>query len=181
MMPGMNPFGSESHESGSGDPKEFQETFLEFFPRLRSFFRTCGFSTADAEDLSQTTLWNVYRAGEQFRGEGSLESWIYAAARNAARDEWRRRSRREDQAPDREPQEPGSPADAILASRQELSETVRELLAMPTGMRTCLLLRVREGLSYRDIGRRLSLSAHTVKVQIWNARRRLKSARESPR
>ena len=76
------------------DPRDdFHETFVEFFPRLRSFFKAAGFQESDAEDLSQTALWTVYRSRGQFRGDGSFDAWIYSIARNVARDEWRRRGR----------------------------------------------------------------------------------------
>src|ERR1044071_8995129 len=89
--------------SSPADPRsgreDFHDLFVEFFPRLRSYFRSCGFQPADAEDLSQTALWNVYKSREQFRGGGGggggggLDAWIYSIARNVARDEWRRRGR----------------------------------------------------------------------------------------
>src|SRR4051812_45393465 len=87
--------------SSPADPRsgreDFHDLFVELFPRLRGFFRACGFQAADAEDLSQTTLWNVYKSREQYRGGGGgggeRDAWIYAIARNVARDEWRRRGR----------------------------------------------------------------------------------------
>ena len=163
----------------SPEKETFRDSFDYFFPRLRSFFKACGFSSEDAEDLSQTTLWNVYRAEGQFRGEGSREGWIYAAARNAARDEWRRRGRLPERDEKADPADGRPAAEVSAASREELARTVNDLLKIPARMRACLLLRVQEGLSYQEIGRRLSLSPYTVKVQIWNARRRLKAAREA--
>jgi RNA polymerase sigma-70 factor (ECF subfamily) len=161
--------------SGSRDSEGFRKTFLEFFPRLRSFFHSRGFSRSDAEDLSQNTLWNVYRSGEQFRGEGSLESWIYAAARNAARDEWRRQKRTGMEGAMAEDPPSDEPApDVAVSGREELARAFSVLSTMPARMRACLLLRVQESLSYRQIACRLSLSVHTVRVQIWNARRRLR-------
>lgn len=162
-----------------GGREEFHGVFVEFFPRLRSFFKAAGFQTADAEDLSQTTLWIVYKSRDQFRGEGSLDAWVYSIARNAAKDEWRRRGRAAESEAVSEaiPDErPGIEASA--GDRQNLSRTVKALDKLPTRMRACLLLHVQQGLSYREIARRLSLSTPTVKVQIWNARRRLRSLLE---
>lgn len=47
------------------------------------------------------------------------------------------------------------------------------LRELPARMRACLLLRVQHDLPYKEIARRLALSPNTVKVQIWNARKRL--------
>jgi RNA polymerase sigma-70 factor (ECF subfamily) len=159
--------------------EEFRETFAEFYPRLRSFFRACGFQTADAEDLSQTALWIVYRSRGQFRGEGSFDAWIYSIARNVARDEWRRRGRVTEEEPVGEAiPDAGPSAETQTADRQDLKRTLDALAKLPAGMRACLLLHVQNGLSYREIGRYLSLAVPTVKVQIWNARRRLRSLLE---
>jgi RNA polymerase sigma-70 factor (ECF subfamily) len=160
----------------SGEREEFRGVFVELFPRLRSYFRACGFQGADADDLSQTALWTVYRSRGQFRGDGDFDAWVYSIARNVARDEWRRRGRASEEElvseaiPDDVPS-----AEIRTAGRQDLRRTLDALAKLPAGMRACLLLRVQEGLSYREIGRRLSLAVPTVKVQIWNARRRLRS------
>lgn len=154
---------------------DFRRVFDEMFPRLRSFFRSAGFQTADAEDLSQSALWTVYKSRGQYRGEGSFDAWVYTIARNVARDEWRRRGRRSEEDQVSEAIADESPtAEAQAADRQDLSRTTTALTKLPTRMRACLLLHVQQGLSYTEIARRLSLATPTVKVQIWNARRRLR-------
>lgn len=159
--------------------EDFRSIFVEFFPRLNSFFKTCGFQAADAEDLSQATLWIVYRSREQFRGDGSFDGWIYSIARNVARDAWRRRKRATEEEPDSETLLDTAPsAETQARNRQDFARTRTALSKLPAGMRTCLLLHVEKGLSYREIGQRLSLAVPTVKVQIWNARRRLRSLME---
>jgi RNA polymerase sigma-70 factor, ECF subfamily len=159
--------------------EEFRGIFVEYFPRLRSFFKACGFQTADAEDLSQAALWIVYRSRGQFRGDGSFDAWIYSIARNVARDEWRRRGRNMEEETARETMPDASPsAEQQTSARQDFARTLTALGQLPAGMRACLLLHVQTGLSYREIGRRLSLAVPTVKVQIWNARRRLRGLLE---
>lgn len=168
---------------GTDEEREaFRAVFVEFFPRLRSFFKSCGFQTSDADDLSQTALWTVYRSRGQFRGAGSYDAWVYSIARNVARDEWRRRGRlREEEEPVSEAiPDAGPSAETQTTDRQDLGRTLDALAKLPAGMRACLLLHVQEGLSYKEISQRLSLAVPTVKVQIWNARRRLRSLLEEP-
>ncbi|HKI02769.1 MAG TPA: RNA polymerase sigma factor [Thermoanaerobaculia bacterium] len=175
MLRPIDPVSSEARE-------EFRGVFVEFFPRLRSFFLAAGFQKADAEDLSQTALWTVYRSRGQFRGDGSFDAWVYSIARNVARDEWRRRGRitEEEQVNETMPDDVPS-AEARTTGRQDLERTLGAMAKLPAGMRACLLLHVQKGLSYREIGQRLSLAVPTVKVQIWNARRRLRSLLEEER
>ena len=175
MLPSIDPV-------QSGEREEFRGVFVELYPRLRSYFRACGFQSADADDLSQTALWTVYRSRGQFRGDGSFDAWVYSIARNVARDEWRRRGRVSEEEPASESIQDRTPSAEIRATgREELRQTLEALAKLPAGMRACLLLHVQEGLSYREIGRRLSLAVPTVKVQIWNARRRLRSLLEEER
>lgn len=171
---------------------DFRSVFEEYFPRLRSYFKAAGFSTEEAEDLSQSALWNVYRNWEQYRGDGSLAGWIYSVARNAARDEWRRQKRTPTMLTiDRSPlDEEGDAAandfaderpsaDIEVTHRDTMVQTVAALGKLPARMRACLLLHVQKGLSYGDVAKELALSVPTVKVQIWNARRRLRQLVEA--
>lgn len=159
------------------DPEAFRAVFEEFFPRLRAYYLSHGFAPSDADDLSQSTLLNVYRAWNDFRAEGALESWIFSAARNAAYDARRRRARRpEGGEVDVELPDPAARPDAVAAEKQTLGRVVESLRALPSRMRACLLLRVQRDLSYKDIGERLGISERTVRVQVWMARRRLRGA-----
>ena len=189
----IDPISARSPEDGL-PPKgpttrttDFRAVFEEYFPRLRSYFKAAGFSTEAAEDLSQSALWNVYRSWEQYRGDGSVAGWIYSVARNAARDEWRRQKRTPTMLTiDRSPLEEDGDAAANdfaderpnaeteVVHRDAMAQTVEALGKLPARMRACLLLHVQKGLSYGDVAKELALSVPTVKVQIWNARRRLR-------
>lgn len=169
----------EPNGEGERPGEDFRPIFDQYFPRLRAFFLASGFQSSDADDLSQTALWNVYRSRAEFRGEGSLEAWVYTIARNAARDEWRRRGRAAEHEPVAETVVDDRPdAEDVAAGREEMGQLAEAMKKIPSGMRTCLLLHVQSGLSYQEIADRLSLSLPTVKVQIWNARRRLRSLLE---
>lgn len=167
-----------SGESGytvrSGDQESFREVYLEYFPRLKSYFGSRGFSAEEAEDLTQTTLWNVYKAWDRYAEQPDLlPARIYTTGRNAARDEWRREGRAQlVPIPEGTPSHGQAPEDAA-SEREAVSRAAAALMELPARMRACLLLRVQHGLSYKEIAQRLGLSSQTVKVQIWNARRRL--------
>ena len=148
---------------------------------MKSYFRSRGFSWEDAEDLTQKTLLNVYNAWERYAEQpGLLAARIYASGRNAARDEWRREGRAPMASLPEETASPGRPQEDVASGREALSRVTAAMMELPTRMRACLLLRVQDGLSYKEIARRLRLSSNTVKVQIWNARRRLNRPGELP-
>ncbi len=153
----------------------FREVFLEYHPRLFRYFRSHGFAAEDADDLCQVALLNVYRGRETVRDATLFAPWIYSVARNVARDEWRKRSDRRAEALEERDLESAAPSAEREVVEKEKLDRVREgLAALPARMRACFLLRVQEELGYEEIAERLSLSAGTVKLQVWNARRRLR-------
>lgn len=154
---------------------DFREVFLEYHPRLFRYFRSLGFSVEDADDLCQTALLNVYRGRGKVRDVTLFAPWVYCVARNVARDAWRRNDDSRAEALEDRELEGATPSPERQVVEKEKLDRVRDgLAALPARMRACFLLRVQEELPYEEIAERLSLSAGTVKVQVWNARRRLR-------
>ena len=154
---------------------DFREVFLEYHPRLFRYFRSLGFASEDADDLCQTALLNVYRGRGNVRDATLFTPWVYSIARNAARDAWRKRNdARSEALEDRDVEAPAPSAEREVVEKEKLERVREGLAALPARMRACFLLRVQEELPYEEIAERLSLSAGTVKVQVWNARRRLR-------
>jgi RNA polymerase sigma-70 factor (ECF subfamily) len=92
-----------------------------------------------------------------------------------ARDAWRRNEdSRAEALEDRDAEGESPSAERQLVEKEKLDRVRDGLAALPARMRTCFLLRVQEELPYEEIAERLSLSSGTVKVQVWNARRRLR-------
>lgn len=161
--------------AGAEGLDDFREVFLEYHPRLFRYFRSLGFASEDADDLCQTALLNVYRGRGNVRDATLFTPWVYSVARNAARDAWRKKNDARSEALEDRDMEASSPSAEREVLEKEKLERVREgLAALPARMRACFLLRVQEELPYEVIGERLSLSPGTVKVQVWNARRRLR-------
>ncbi len=69
---------------------------------LRHCYRMLG-SFAEAEDLTQETLLKAWRAKESYRGDATVQRWLYAIATNACIDALERRRRRELPQLEREP------------------------------------------------------------------------------
>jgi RNA polymerase sigma-70 factor (ECF subfamily) len=154
---------------------DFREVFVEYHPRLFRYFRALGFAAEDSDDLCQTALLNVYRARGNVRDVTLFAPWVYSIARNAARDAWRKKKdARAEALEDRDVAASAPSAEREVVEREKLDRVRAGLAALPARMRACFLLRVQEDLPYEEIAARLSLSPGTVKVQVWNARRRLR-------
>lgn len=151
-----------------------EDVLPSHFRRLRAGFCAKGFSLADAEDLAQGVLWKACQERGRHRGEGPLEAWLDAIARNAAIDEWRRRRVHVDELDEAIPDDAPCP-DRRAAGRQAYRRVAATIGSLPARMRACLVLSA-NGLPPREIAGQLRIAVSTVKVQVWNARRRLRAA-----
>lgn len=183
-------------DSESGDREErFRGLFERYFRPVASFFARRGFSSEESRDLAQETFFRVYRGMRGYRQEARIETWLFKIATHIYLNELRyqaagKRMRQEislDEAweqglPVFGPPGSGNPSggerpdsqlDAILADERtrKLKEAIAEL---PPKMRRCVLLRIDQGLKYREIALVTRVSIQTVRAQLHQARKRLK-------
>jgi RNA polymerase sigma-70 factor, ECF subfamily len=129
----------------------------------------------DAEDVTQTTFLNAYRALQ--RGERPLKphNWLIKIAHNVCRMRWRQAGSRPrevalEHAPEPIARDPEGPA---------LDEVLTALAALSFNQRAVLVMRELEGRTYQEIADVLGLSVSAVEALLFRARRRLKINRES--
>lgn len=130
---------------------------------------------ADAEDVTQTTFLNAYRAFE--RGERPREplNWLIAIAHNVCRQRFRQAARR--------PNEVAlnyDPADELVSEDRVQAEDIRHALSqLAFNQRAALVMRELEGRSYAEIATALELSVGAVETLIFRARRALREQLET--
>jgi len=152
----------------------FADHVLPHEPVLRGYLRGIAAPT-DVDDIVQETYARLLRARERATID-SPRGLLFATARNAARDLFRRRatantfaiaetevSRVFDEVPD--------VAEAV-SRRQEAELLMAAIAGLPPRCREILLLRKFENLSHREIAGRLGIAEHTVEAQLTNALRR---------
>ena len=167
---------------------DFRQLFDLYYPRITHFFARRGFPPQDCLDLTQETFLGIYKGIGTFRRDARFETWLFKIATNAYRKRlrWRAAEKREgeevplaaDTASERgSGSEPASPEDSARNDmlRRERSRVLREAIEkLPEQMRKCLMLRVYQEMKYREIAALLRLSPETVKVHLFQARRRLR-------
>ena len=139
----------------------------------------------EIEDVSQEVFLRIYKFIRKYRGNASLESWIYKIVLNYCRTHARRRSalsrmfvaptakRRDDESSfellDIIPDQSYDPATTIEQRRlvQDILDAVR---ALPEIYRNILIMREVNELSYEEIAEILGISIGTVKSRISRAR-----------
>lgn len=130
---------------------------------------------SDVDDLVQESYTRLLRLREAGRVR-SPRGLLFAMARNAAHDLFRRRRRiGDDRVMEMEPPDvmDEAPSAAEIASRaQEIEFLTAAIEALPERCRAVFMLRQFEHLSQREIASRLGISEHTVEVQLAKALRR---------
>ena len=126
---------------------------------------------ADAEDVTQTTFMNAYRAFQ--RGEEILkpQNWLIKIAHNVARSRYSRISRRVKEVPLEDH------LDQLAVPEEErpnIEGVLRALGRLPFNQRAALVMRELEGRSYSEIADTLGVSVAAVETLIFRARRSLR-------
>lgn len=148
--------------------------------------RLCGDPT-DAEDLAQDALIRALKALSTFRGESSVETWLYRITvntwKNRVRSEVRRGSGKtasleafasEDHGGELPFQGDDPPVGAQLESQERDAAIQSALLELDEESRAVILLRDLEGMAYEEIAASLGVPEGTVKSRLSRARQALK-------
>ena len=151
----------------SEESRWFAEHVQSHEPALRAYLSRRFASVPDHDDLIQETYSRAIRAWKAGRITHA-RGFLFAAARNIAIDLVRRGHRRETM-----PEatlltlEDGQPAvQEQLDQSERLDALVEAVDTLPPRCREVMMLRYLDGLSYREIADRLSLSPETVKVHL---------------
>jgi RNA polymerase sigma-70 factor, ECF subfamily len=157
-----------------GDGAAWEEIVSLFSRRIFNLAYRFTSSVSGAEDLTQEVFIRIYKTLDQYDPkQGDLSNWLMRLARNLIIDDYRHRQRN--------PQ--NSMADAVddhqyhlravgtsaqkEIERKELAGQVQEGIdKLPDDLRTCVILRDIEELSYQEIVDVLNIPEGTVKSRI---------------
>jgi RNA polymerase sigma-70 factor, ECF subfamily len=135
---------------------------------------------AEAEDVAQEAFVKAYRALGSFRGDSAFYTWLYRIAVNTARNAIAARQRRpldyEAELTESEQNNVNSrlkhdDTPEATALSEEIRVTVnRAIEELPEDLRTAIVLREVEGLSYEEIAAAMDCPVGTVRSRIFRAR-----------
>jgi RNA polymerase sigma-70 factor (ECF subfamily) len=151
---------------------EWRELYQLLGERVfRMLHRMTG-DSAQAEDLTHDTFIRVHESRHQYDGTGSLSAWVFRIAGNLARDEFRRRSMRQERLVLLHPSgEAPAPRDPEL--RMALEDA---LAALSHDHRTVVLLHDVDGYRHPEIAEMLDIAEGTSRARLSRARELLRVA-----
>lgn len=150
------------------DVDAFQQLYLAFGPRLKSYMMRQGADADTAEELAQETLLAVWRKARLYAEEkGSASTWIYTIARNLRIDRLRREFVWQELPDGHDETASDDPAPDEAVSDMERQTRVRKALSgLPQDQHEVVALSYLEGLSHSEIADKLGLPLGTVKSRM---------------
>jgi RNA polymerase sigma-70 factor (ECF subfamily) len=164
-----------------GDKRAFELLVAKYQRRISRLLSRMIREPADVEDVTQEAFIKAYRALPGFRGDSAFYTWLYRIAINTAKNHFAAQGRRAPTvvANDIEEQETGEDAlqlsdtatpDSLYQSKQIGLAVNRAIEQLPEDLRTAIVLRELEGLSYDEIAEAMNCPVGTVRSRIFRAR-----------
>jgi RNA polymerase sigma-70 factor (ECF subfamily) len=164
----------------AGDQSAFNLLVLKYQHRVLKLVGRFVNDPTEAEDVAQEAFLKAYRALASFRGDSAFYTWLYRIAINTAKNALVSQRRRpvdfdlDLQDPDQyerqaKLKEADTPEGVLLTD--EIRAVVEEAMEqLPEDLRTAIVLRELEGLSYEEIAEAMDCPVGTVRSRIFRAR-----------
>lgn len=164
-----------------GDKQAFGLLVSKYQRKLGRLLSRLIRDPAEVEDVAQEAFIKAYRALPSFRGESAFYTWLYRIGINTAKNYLVSQGRR---APtttefDSEEAETFDEGDQLrdintperMLQSKQIGETVNSAMeSLPEELRTAIVLREIEGLSYEEIASIMECPIGTVRSRIFRAR-----------
>ncbi len=163
-----------------GDRRAFDALVLRYQQRIVKLIMRYLHDPAEAQDVAQEAFIKAYRALPAFRGDSAFYTWLYRIAINTAKNHLAALQRKpvdyelDAHEPDHyelNPRLRDEETPEGLAMQEQLRRTVeRTIASLPAELRTAIMLREIDGLSYEDIASAMDCPVGTVRSRIFRAR-----------
>lgn len=165
-----------------GDKRAFDLLVVKYQRKLARLLSQLIRDPAEVEDIAQETFIKAYRALPSFRGDSAFYTWLYRIGINTAKNFLVSQGRKvptiegnfdnEDAENFEEAtkyKEVSTPESELMS--KQVAQTVNKSLdSLPEELRTAIILREIEGLSYEDIATIMECPIGTVRSRIFRAR-----------
>jgi RNA polymerase sigma-70 factor (ECF subfamily) len=163
-----------------GDKRAFDLLVLKYQQKVANLISRYIRDPSEVLDVSQDAFLKAYRALPAFRGESAFYTWLYRIAVNTVKNHLVAQGRRppgddveaevaEQMDMGARLRETGTPERQLLSD--EIAQTVQRALDdLPDDLRTAIVLREFEGMSYEEIATAMECPIGTVRSRIFRAR-----------
>ena len=163
-----------------GDKAAFDLLVRKYQHRVLKLIGRFVSDAAEAEDVAQEAFLKAYRALPAFRGDSAFYTWLYRIAINTAKNTLVSNRRRpvdfdlDLQDPEQHDRQAllkdADTPEGVLLTDEIRGVVERALEQLPEDLRTAIVLRELEGLSYEEIAEAMDCPVGTVRSRIFRAR-----------
>lgn len=169
-----------------GDRRAFDVLVLRYQQRIVKLIMRYVHDPVEAQDVAQEAFIKAYRALPTFRGDSAFYTWLHRIAINTAKNHLVSLKRRpvdysldlqdpENYEANARLRDEDSPEGLVM--QQELQQVVAQAIAsLPEELRTAIMLREIDGLSYEEIASTMECPIGTVRSRIFRAREAIDSS-----
>lgn len=164
-----------------GDKHAFELLVSKYQRKLARLLSRFIRDPAEVEDVAQEAFIKAYRALPSFRGDSAFYTWLYRIGINTAKNYLVAMGRRAPTTTEFDSEEAenfegggllhdiNTPESELMT--KEIAQTVNAAMeALPEELKTAIMLREIEGLSYEDIANIMNCPIGTVRSRIFRAR-----------
>jgi RNA polymerase sigma-70 factor, ECF subfamily len=163
-----------------GDKGAFDLLVLKYQHKIVNLVMRYVRDPDQALDITQEAFLKAYRALPRFRGDAAFYTWMYRIAVNTAKNYLAAQRRRpmdvelDMQDPEQyelhaKLKETDTP-EAVTLSHELQATVERAIAALPEDLRTAIVLRELDGMSYEEIAQTMECPVGTVRSRIFRAR-----------
>jgi len=159
----------------SSPKNDFKKEIPKLYPRLhRAMSAYLAGSDLEAEDITQEAFLKAYRSIDHFKGNSGFYTWVYSIARNLSIDYFRKQKN--------EMNRSSIPVDEFEIESDEFSSADRReevlllrkaISELPELLRTVVVMKTIDGLTYPEISEILDVNEQTIKNRMFRARKEL--------
>jgi RNA polymerase sigma-70 factor (ECF subfamily) len=164
-----------------GEKQAFELLVAKYQRKLARLLSRFIRDPAEVEDVAQEAFIKAYRALPSFRGESAFYTWLYRIGINTAKNYLVAMGRRAPTTTEFDSEEAenfddgeqlrdvNTPENELMS--KQIAQTVNETMeALPEELRTAIVLRELDGLSYEEIATVMNCPIGTVRSRIFRAR-----------
>jgi RNA polymerase sigma-70 factor (ECF subfamily) len=163
-----------------GDKQAFDVLVLKYQNKIIQLIYRYVHDPDEARDVAQDAFIKAYKAIDRFRGDSAFYTWIYRIAINTAKNHLvasgRRPPKSDIDAQDAEQYEGAvglkeyATPERLLLKDEIQASIAKAIDELPDDLRTAIILRELEGLSYEEIAQTMECPIGTVRSRIFRAR-----------
>ena len=159
-----------------GQERALEQFYRHYHGQVFQFALRLVNNAADAAELANETMMEVWRAAARFAGDSRVRTWLFGIVNHRSIDLLRRRRRRHehtDELTDVADDAPACSIADVIAGAQDARQVRNCVDQLPEPHRAVVHLAFFEDLSYPEVAQVLDVPVGTIKTRIMHAKQKL--------